>query len=414
MTYSKIKLASILILAILLAGCTGNQNNREIIFINLTEDANAGFFRNGNELTRILLDGIETGALVPYQIDYFGNGEKTEISLDSLNKVYAIPYADDLAPDEIFSPYVSDLFLIGLDRIFNATNSGISHLNLYYSPEVMPDGTRQYIASIEYPSALSYLEGRSELWYSNSLINPDNLTTMINPDAAEFYSLAEALAHSKYQPSERREISKDGKLIISGERDKSAIPATPTVTASNFTTSSFVVRATQSVNLTQQPEMITNNFHGLAKALLLPALKGELAAYKSDSLQEVLDPASLNANMLMPPTGDEETSSDQYPIVEIALARFIYNIEFTAAGSETVISPVGISLVIPGDLMPDGTNHPVAYFRYQDVKQLLAQLEIISGVEAVTNYDAAINANKFTGPIILHWDVREILKPETL
>ena len=198
-------------------GYSQNDNLRRSIKVDLLQEQNLPFMRQGAELSRILVDAVKGGRITAYSFDDFNNSP-TVLSIDDFMQNLALPFyfeewdpsinyleADyvlyngqaytasgggsnignqpsnssnfwSLAPKSYFLPY--EMSLIELDEQPVDGSWQLQFVHLYIPAAYTETGLSKYLGSFEANEAIKILNESGFVWYNQYYSNGDILAPM--------------------------------------------------------------------------------------------------------------------------------------------------------------------------------------------------------------------------------------------
>ena len=475
----KLFLSIIVLISIVIGSCKRNAEVvRELHYIDLLSPENKEFQQYPNEFSTYLLKGILNEELPAYFIDYDSSGSIIPLQLSVFVQKIIEPYEDyetgestlrDAYGMEDVSGFVSSVTLLGLDELVAEDESYVQYINFYHPGDVTVEGLNRYICSIEFESAIEYLNSKySPLlwnnymleewgWYKQRLFIPqtrtsskmahDILTFLDNSilasklDSSITTDRAQYLAkESPYNLVSSFEPDGEGRLMIAYKDDSLFFNIGQftfedvLITSRNkdLVDSVTIVPVTQAIlsnGLKKQKKLRTVSSNGeflkplegpdevagrrlnkvsIDKSIFsgsekfyfrtierllgeqsgflfsLPSIlydgvrEGEITVYESDTLKSRLLPGEFFDNMML---------SDQDNLIadkgDLEVYQVITQTIFNITGVVDSPSIVGIGIFIPGNIVPEGINRPIGYFRIEDVNELLGQ----NGLQSISESD---------------------------
>ena len=163
---------------LLLNSCKNNSDVvRELYYIDLLSPENRLFHQYPNEFSTYLLEGILDEDLQAYYIDYDSSGLIIPIQLPIFISKILEPYEDYESGEstiteafdmEDVSGFLSSVTLLGFDELVADNEGFVQYINFYHPGEVTLEGLNRYICSLEFESAIEYLEEKySPLLWNN-------------------------------------------------------------------------------------------------------------------------------------------------------------------------------------------------------------------------------------------------------
>ena len=165
---------------LLVTACnTGGNLRRSLSFVDVLEDPNLAYHQFPNELSTQLLSGVLQGEIEAFDIDYLGTGSIASLSIDEFKTRISEPYdvfvqvpsqendVDTL--EHAWTEYFGNASILSFDGLWSdGSFHRTLYINFYHPEEIALEGFNKYVCSIEFETALQYLEENPShsLWHN--------------------------------------------------------------------------------------------------------------------------------------------------------------------------------------------------------------------------------------------------------